>query len=97
LDYIRESILLGVISFFALVLDIAFDLLRKNLWYQLRQAANETGIYQQLNPHLLTLETIFWIVFAFFMIGAIIAYLLASHKEEFEEYEKPRYPGGGLI
>ena len=95
MDYIRESIMLAVISFFGLVLAIVFDLLRSNLWYQLRAAANETGIYSELNPHLITLETIFWIVFVFFMIGAVVAYLLGAHKEEFEEYERPRYPGGG--
>ena len=85
--------MLGVIGFVNLVLAIAFEIVRSTLWVQIRAGANETGVYSYVNPHLVTLETIFWIVFVFSMIGAVVAYVLGAHKEEYEEYERPYNPG----
>ena len=94
MDYIVESIMFGFIGFINLVLAIAFDLVRSNLWEQIRSASNNTGVYAQVNPHLITLESIFWIIFIISMVGCILAYVLGAHKEEFEQYDQPRYPGG---
>ena len=86
MNYIRATIFLGFLSFLNLVLAIAFNFVRSNLWEQLRYASNQTGVYSQVNPHLNNLELVFWLIFILSAIGAIVWYVLGSHREEYEEY-----------
>ena len=68
------------------MLAIVFNLVRESLWTAIREGANTTGVYAQVNPHLINFELVFWIVFLLSAAGAIIWYIIGSHKEEFEEY-----------
>ena len=86
MNYIRATIFLGILSFVNLVLAVVFNLVRSTLWEQLRSASNKTGIYSQVNPHLVNFELVFWLIFIFSAIGAIAWYILGSHEEEYEEY-----------
>lgn len=86
MDYIKATILLGVTSFINLTLAVVFNLVRTNLWEQLRDASNKTGVYSQVNPHLINFEIVFWLLFIFSAVGGIVWYILGSHKEEYEEY-----------
>ena len=82
----RATIMLGFVSFINLMLAIVFNRVRATLWTQLRTASNQTGVYSDVNPHLLNFELVFWSVFIMSAIGAIAWYMLGSHKEEHEEY-----------
>jgi len=56
------------------------------LWDALRTASNQTGVYSQVNPHLVNIELVLWLIFILSAVGAIIWFILGSHKEEYEEY-----------
>jgi len=86
MNYIRATIFLGFVSFINLVLAITFNLVRRTLWEAIRNGATVTGVYAQVNPHLNNFELVFWLVFILSAVGAIIWYILGSHKEEYEEY-----------
>jgi hypothetical protein len=86
MQYIKATIFLGILSFVNLVLAVVFNLVRSTLWEQLRSASNKTGVYAQVNPHLVNFELVFWLIFIFSAIGAIAWYVLGSHAEEYEEY-----------
>jgi len=68
------------------MLAITFNYVRATLWQTLRDAANITGVYSDVNPHLLNIEIVFWLMFIFSAVGAIAWFVLGSHKEEHEEY-----------
>ena len=86
MNYIRATIFLGFVSFINLMLAIVFNLVRQHLWSAIRSGANITGVYEQVNPHLVNYELVFWIVFLLSAVGAIIWFGIGSHKEEHEEY-----------
>jgi len=97
MNYIKETVLLAVISFFGLITAIVFNMLRSTLFTQLLIAANNTHptspayaddwVYNQMLPLLNNFTLVFWMVFFFFAIGAIACYALGSHKEEYEQYK----------
>ena len=86
MNYVRATIFLGFLSFLNLVLAITFNMVRTNLWEQLLYASNQTGVYSQVAPHFANLTFVFWLLFIFSAIGAIVWYVLGSHREEHEEY-----------
>ena len=86
MNYIRATVFLGILSFINLVLAIVFNRARVALWDALRTASNQTGVYSQVNPHLVNIELVFWLIFILSAVGAIIWFILGSHKEEYEEY-----------
>jgi len=86
MNYVRASIFLGFVSFINLMLAIVFNMARENLWAAIRNGANITGVYEQVNPHLINFELVFWIIFLLSAVGAIIWYIIGSHKEEYEQY-----------
>ena len=86
LDATVTPFLLAFIAFINLILAIAFNLVRATLWEQLRAAANLTGVYEQVNPHLINYELLFWTLFLMSAGGAIIWYIVGSDKEEHEQY-----------
>jgi len=86
MNYVRATVFLGILSFINLVLAIVFNRVRVALWDAIRTGANETGIYDQVNPHLVNLELVFWLLFILSAVGAIAWFILGSHREEYEEY-----------
>jgi len=84
--YIGATIFLGFLSFINLILAISMNLVRTHLWTALRTASNMTGVYSDVNPHLVNIELVFWLIFIFSAVGAIAWYILGSHREEYEEY-----------
>jgi len=86
MNYIKATIGLVVFSAINLLLAVVFNLVRSTLWEQLRTAANQTGVYSEVNPHLINFEIVFWLLFIFSAIGAIAWYVIGSHEEEYEEY-----------
>ena len=86
MNYIRATIFLAFVSFLNLILAITFNLIRSNVWTILRDASNMTGVYSDVNPHLINFELVFWLLFIFSAVGAIAWYILGSHQEEHEEY-----------
>ena len=94
--YLVSTILLGFFSFINLVLAIAMNLVRHHLWTELRAAANNTAsitqnnlstVAEQLPPHLANFEIVFWLMFLFSAVGAIIWYIMGSHREEYESFK----------
>jgi len=69
------------------MLAIVFNMVRSSLWEAIRAGANTTGVYAQVNPHLINFELVFWIVFLLSASGAIIWYIIGSHREESETFE----------
>ena len=86
MNYIRATIFLAFLAFLNLILAITFNLIRSNVWEILRDASNMTGVYSEVNPHLINFELVFWLLFIFSAVGAIAWYILGSHQEEHEEY-----------
>jgi hypothetical protein len=86
MNYIRATIFLAFLSFINLILAITFNLVRSTLWEQLIIASNKTGVQSQVVPHLNNLTLVFWLLFIFSAIGAIVWYVLGSHREEHEQY-----------
>ena len=86
MNYIRATIFLAFLSFLNLMLAITFNYIRSNVWETIRDASNITGVYSDVNPHLINFEIIFWLLFIFSAVGAIAWYILGSHQEEYETY-----------
>jgi len=86
MHYMRATIFLAIVSFINLAMAVIFNLVRTTLWEQLRWASNLTNVSAQVEPHLGNIELVFWFMFIFSAVGAIIWYILGSHGEEYEEY-----------
>ena len=86
MNYMKATIFLAFLSFINLILAVSFNLVFVHLYTELRAASNMTGVYEQVNPHLINIQLIFWLMFVFSAVGAIVWYILGSHREEFEEY-----------
>ena len=86
---VASAIYLGIFSFVNLILAVTFNMARGELWYYLRDASNKTSVYSQVNPFLVNLEKVFWLLFILFAVAAIVQYVLGSHREEYETYTEP--------
>jgi hypothetical protein len=94
---IVATVTLIVFSFICLILAIAFDLMRRNLWISLKEASNITNVSSYTFPLYNSLETVFWMFFLIALIGGIVSYVVGSHEEENvvdERYRPPRDFGG---
>jgi len=86
LHFLAATILLAFFSFINLMLAITFNLVRTTLWEQLEAASEQMGVWSQVAPHLINFELLFWILFIFSAVGAIVWYILGSHRQEHEQY-----------
>lgn len=87
MKYMQATIFLAFLSFINLILAITFNFVFVHLYTTLRSASNMTGVYSEVNPHLINIQLVFWLMFIFSAVGAIVWYILGSHREESEEYE----------
>ena len=100
LSDVAATILFVFIGGINLILAIAFNLVRSTLWEQLTIASNQQvknssitalpNVSSEVVPLLNNYTTLFWLLFLFSMIGAIITFLVGSHREEHEQYETPQ-------
>jgi len=86
--YVVASIELAFFSFLNLVLALTMNLWLTNTFSVVRTASNQAGVYPQVNPILSNINTVFWLLFIFSAVGAIILYGLKAHEEEYERYRE---------
>jgi len=87
------GLILAFSMFTTLAIAVILDLVRQTTFDNLIESATKVGIYDKVNPHLVTLELVFWLLFIIFFIALIIWYLVGSHEDEHETYEI--HQGGG--
>lgn len=87
---IAATVILIVCAFTTMVLAVAFDLARQQLWTQLQNAAITYQIYGKVNSFLTNMEIVFWMIFLISLVGVIIIYFIGSHIEEGETYAPPQ-------
>lgn len=76
-----------VMAFFSLVMFLVSSRTWDVLTTALLDQANKTGVYASVAPVYSLFSTVMLIVFVLSLAGAIIAYILQSHKQENEEYQ----------
>ena len=86
--YVVASIELAFFSFINLVIALTMHLWISNTFSVVRNAANSTNVYSNVNPILSSINTVFWLVFIFTAVGAIVLYGLKAHEEEYERYQE---------
>jgi len=88
MNYIVATITLAAFSFInfllALVTSITYGYLKPALW----KASNITNVAAQTMPLINQIETLLWVLFLFSAIAAIVWYIIGSHQEEYESYER---------
>lgn len=87
---VASTVILVVIAFTTMVLAIAFERARSELWSALQTASVSLQVYGQMNSFLTAMEAIFWMVFLISLVGVIVVYFIGSHREEGETYAPPQ-------
>lgn len=85
--FVASTILLAFTGLIILVCTAVFSMTYGELSTVLQEQAVEHGIAGKVNHFLVTLETIGWICCVLMFAGAIVAYLVSSHYQEYEQYE----------
>jgi len=85
--FLKETILLGFIGFTTLIIAISMSVVIERTTSEITSATGMFGVSAQVNPLMVMINNVFWLVCILSFVGMIVLYLIGSHWEERERYE----------
>ena len=85
--FLRETILLGFIAFTTLIMAISMSIVIEQTTSEITSATGMLGVSAQVDPLMVMINNVFWLVCIFSFVGIIVLYLIGAHWEERERYE----------